>query len=268
MTELIVIPKLTIITIAKNNYQGLLKTLESLRGQDFKAWSLVIVVGKSTDDTLSLAKEFSSKFEGTSVVEQTDSGIYEAMNLGMRHVDSDYVWFMNSGDTFHDSRSLKFGTLAASRQDCALIVGHHQIQGDNRKFKNSVGKLHPLAFAFSRRGSCHQAMIFKTSFLNKNSMYDTKYKYCADYKLALSLAIQSSCYRISETLCSIEPGGVSDTNLRGVHKEKSMIRAELFGDKYWINVLSRMWIFLLFSKIFLRKYLSKFNKTFKLAASS
>ena len=253
-------PLVTIVTIAKNNQAGLLKTLESIKSQDFDLWSLVIVVGDSTDRTLELAQSFVENSLKTTLMEQQDSGIYEAMNLGMTLVETEFVWFMNSGDVFYDSESLKVGVIEAQRHGCSLLIGHHRIQGDERKFKNRVGKLHPLSFAFSRRGSCHQAMIFKTSSLDKRFTYNANLKYCADYSLALSLVANNSAYRIKDVLCEVEPGGVSDVNLRKVHSEKHSIRSDIFGQKRWLRAYSVTWIFLLFCKVYFRNIMLKFKE--------
>lgn len=245
-------PQITIVTIARNNEVGLQKTFASLLRQDFSFWELVLVVGKSEDDTESIANAFKADSQRIVVLNQLDSGIYQAMNLGVMAAETDYTWFMNAGDTFHGNRSLGIGASQATAHDCGLLIGHHQIQGSSQVYKNPIGPLKILNLAFSRRGNCHQAMIFKTSLFRTNGAFDIKFRYAADYKLALEVVGLAGGFRISDVICEVEPGGVSDINLREVHNEKHKIRRELLGDWPWYRAFSRLWIFLLFSKVTLR----------------
>jgi len=250
-------PLISIVTIAKNNEAGLQKTLNSLLEQNCSFWELILVVGKSDDETEAIAKDFKSTTQRIVFLDQKDSGIYQAMNLGVMAAQAEYIWFMNAGDTFHGNESLRIGSLEASKQKRGLLIGHHRIQGSSRVFRNPVGPLKVWSLAFSRRGNCHQAMIFKTSLLRPDPAFDVKFRFAADYKLALEVVALGKGLRISDVLCAVEPGGVSDVNLHQVHREKHDIRLEILGDRYWQRAFSRLWIFLLFTKVTLRNAVKK-----------
>ena len=102
-------PAISVVTIAKNHALGLTHTLDSLRSQSFQNWESIIVVGKSTDETLLVAENYRSMDPRVRVVEQLDSGIYEAMNLGISASirDSIYLNFMNAGDVFYSTDSMQ-----------------------------------------------------------------------------------------------------------------------------------------------------------------
>jgi len=250
--------QITVVTIAKDNAEGLEQTLTSLLAQTASNWVSVIVVGVSRDDTLAVAFRFAKLDNRIIVKVQQDSGIYEAMNLGSQNISTSHVWYMNSGDLFKSSDSLQIGLLAAQKnRNIPLIVGHHEVQNSTKKFNSKSGDLHPFSFAFSRRGLCHQAMIFNTGFLSLQGVYNQNFRYCADYDLVLRLVNNYGGVRIPDILCSIEPGGVSDTNLRKVHKEKHSIRKQIFYRKYWISAYGRVWVALLFLKVGVRnRYIS------------
>ena len=48
----------SIVTIVKNNADGLARTLKSALAQDFSEWELIIVYGQSQDSTYKVASEF------------------------------------------------------------------------------------------------------------------------------------------------------------------------------------------------------------------
>jgi glycosyltransferase involved in cell wall biosynthesis len=49
----------SIITVVRNNANGLARTLKSALAQDFSDWELIIVYGQSQDSTYEVASEFS-----------------------------------------------------------------------------------------------------------------------------------------------------------------------------------------------------------------
>ena len=256
-----VVAEITIITIAKNNARGLQLTLSSLLSQTFNNWISVVVIGDSLDNTLEVGLSFMKKDSRITVVNQRDSGIYQAMNLGSRSITTNFAWYMNAGDLFKSPISLSLGLSAfESHMDLALVIGHHDVQNSKKRFKSRSGDLNYLTLAFSRRGLCHQAMIFNTKYLELESVYNPVFRYCADYDLVLRLIKNYNGIRVPQTLCSIEPGGVSDVNLREVHREKHLIRKRIFHQKYWINIYGIIWMRLLFIKIRARNIFTLLKK--------
>ena len=90
--------KLSIITINRNNAVGLEKTLQSVAAQTFKDFEYIVVDGASTDDSVNVIKAHESDFAHLKWVSEPDSGIYNAMNKGIRMASGDYIQILNSGD--------------------------------------------------------------------------------------------------------------------------------------------------------------------------
>jgi len=89
---------LTIITITKNNFNGLKRTIENVRLvlDGSEGVEHLVIDGGSTDETLAMLKSCS----WVTWISEPDSGIYDAMNKGIRLAGGNYVVFMNAGDTF------------------------------------------------------------------------------------------------------------------------------------------------------------------------
>jgi glycosyltransferase involved in cell wall biosynthesis len=203
----------SIITVVKDNAVGLSKTLESALAQDFLDWELLIVYGQSKDDTYKVASYFCNLDSRFSLIEQRDAGIYEAMNIGIGASNADYLWFMNSGDQFYSIRTLSDGHAAISNSQVGFVVGGYRIEGDRRIFQQSDGKLTDLKFALSRRGACHQAMIFRKDSVIAAGGFDTKFRLAADYKMCIAILKDSGAAKIHEIFAKMEPNGLSDQNL-------------------------------------------------------
>ena len=101
---------LSIITINRNNAEGLKKTLESVASQTCRDFEHIIIDGASTDDSVEIIKDYVASLAGKNVsywVSEPDSGIYDAMNKGIEKANGEWINFMNSGDTFFNSEVLK-----------------------------------------------------------------------------------------------------------------------------------------------------------------
>ena len=98
-------PILSIITINRNNAEGLRKTIESVLSQDVSDKTQVeyiIIDGASTDESVEVIKSFennqSNKLQITKWISEPDTGIYNAMNKGIKMATGEYCLFLNSGD--------------------------------------------------------------------------------------------------------------------------------------------------------------------------
>ena len=90
---------ISIITVNKNHASGLKRTIESVLMQSSKEYEYIVVDGASTDGSAELKKEYP---QISHFISEPDSGIYNAMNKGIRLAHGDYCLFLNSGDTlFH-----------------------------------------------------------------------------------------------------------------------------------------------------------------------
>ena len=97
--------KLSIITINLNNASGLDKTIQSVINQTFKDFEYIVIDGNSTDGSVEVIKKHSSGINYW--VSEPDTGIYNAMNKGIRKAQGDYCLFLNSGDWLISSTTLQ-----------------------------------------------------------------------------------------------------------------------------------------------------------------
>ena len=90
--------KLSIVTINRNNANGLEKTMQSVASQSFKEFEYIVVDGASTDGSVDVIRSHEADCAHLKWVSEPDSGIYNAMNKGLQMATGDYVQILNSGD--------------------------------------------------------------------------------------------------------------------------------------------------------------------------
>jgi glycosyltransferase involved in cell wall biosynthesis len=248
--------KVSIITVVKDDAIGLMKTYQSLEGQSQTAWEMLIVVGDSKDKTFDTAQEIETSDPRVIVIKEAKKGIYASMNQGLAMSSGEYVWFMNAGDVFGTSSVLMNAILVIDQSEVGVLIGGYQISDESlRKFIYPGGNVDLVDFAFTRRGGCHQSMIFRTQILKMLEGFDLSYSLASDFDLVLRVIRLANARRVSEIYSSISPGGRADQGIFKVHTEKHRIRMTLIGGpKIW--VMSLIWTGLARSRIVLRRVLS------------
>ena len=66
----------------------------------------IFVNDGSTDNTLSILKEFKLKDSRVTVLDQPNQGVSSARNNGLKYAKGDYVFFLDSDDSLTDDTSL------------------------------------------------------------------------------------------------------------------------------------------------------------------
>ncbi len=93
--------KLSIITVAYNNLEGIKETYESLshiNGRDYDYIEWVVIDGGSSDGTSEYLSKLGSVYN-LKYISESDKGIYDAMNKGIAISTGKYALFLNSGDS-------------------------------------------------------------------------------------------------------------------------------------------------------------------------
>ena len=196
---------ISIITINKNNKQGVLYTLQSVIGQDFEDYELIVIDGASTDGSKEIIGSFSGNIKYW--ISENDNGVYHAMNKGIDNARGKYCLFLNSGDTFKDENSLS--ELCKSENDQDVIFGNIEQNGSTIVFPD-VLTLYNL-----RWGSLpHPATLIKRDLFTFLGKYNEQYKIASDWEFWLKAIIIHNCsYKhINSTIAKVEKAGLSATS--------------------------------------------------------
>lgn len=91
-------PILTVIIPVYNDEVNIIRCLESLINQTFKAMSIIVVNDASTDNTLTILKSYQKRYPFTIVNMETNSGAASCRNVGIYAACTPYVTFIDSDD--------------------------------------------------------------------------------------------------------------------------------------------------------------------------
>lgn len=210
----------TIITINKNNAEGLKKTIKSVSLQIFKDFEYIIVDGNSRDYSQQIIKENINLID--KVVIENDSGVYHAMNKGIQLTsNSEYTVFLNSGDYFFDETTLKqlFEILNSATYKPILVLGGY-IRNSRSSYLSKIRQdtyCPPKKETELWKGmlTSHQATYFRTKILDRYNFLTNHI--AADYiHIFYIISEAKQCSKkillIDHPVCVYEGGGLSAKN--------------------------------------------------------
>lgn len=202
-------PLFTIITVVRNNLDGLKRTAQSVQGQSFRDFEWHVVDGASTDG--------SQNFLAAITVSEPDGGIYDAMNKGIGRAQGDYLIFMNAGDSFADFFTLERIAATAAKMRPDLLYGDAIEDGRIKPARSHTRIASGLI-------THHQAIVYK----RKPRLYDMQYRIAADYKYTAQAIFEAeTCVHMPFPVCIFEQGGISQREAAQGRWEQADIRDEL-----------------------------------------
>lgn len=211
--------KLSIITVNLNNVLGLKQTIDSVLNQTWTDFEYIIVDGASTDGSKELIERLTisdERLTGNSKspnhqfkwISEPDSGVFQAMNKGIRMSSGDYLLFLNSGDYLVDKDVLK--TVFYQVQTSDFLIGTLRLSKNNEYigyFKPADRITFKQIYNF---GLPHQASFIKRDTFDRYGLYKEDFKYNADIEYWIRTIIINAC---STKVLDVV---VSDYNMEGI----------------------------------------------------
>lgn len=204
--------------------------MRSVLLQNRNGWSLeyIIIDGASTDGTLNKIQECAT--EDCFVVSEPDSGIYDALNKGVKFATGDIVAVLHSDDFYIDAQVLNkvarvFNTRNADVVCTDAVFFSKNVQGRVRSIRTYGSS------SFINRILClggmpaHPGMFIRREVYNSVGFYNPIYRICSDFDFYKRMRIGHKfdlSYQPFITVC-MATGGVSTASIsskRQVVKEK------------------------------------------------
>lgn len=122
--------KISIITVTYNSSKTLKDTIESVLKQTYTNYEHIIVDGLSKDNTMQIVKEYEKKYDGKlKYITEKDSGLYDAMNKGIKMATGDIIGILNSDDIYAHENVLKEIVEKFEETNCTRNICKFNIYG-------------------------------------------------------------------------------------------------------------------------------------------
>lgn len=228
------IPAISIITVTRNNAEGLRRTIDSVAALEAAGQvELIVIDGHSTDDTDALVearRDFVAVYE-----KDAGEGIYGAMNQGIERAVGEWLIFMNAGDCFASADVID--------QVCSELEGD-LVFGKARKTTGEE-QLPFLGYdlAWKRMPFSHQAVFIKASLMRERP-YDLSFPIAADFDFVLwALSQKRRCQRLDTLIAEVDVGGVSETRVMKRVLETYRVARRYYSHRamHWHYLMKLRW---------------------------
>ena len=196
---------ISVITVTLNSESSLPRTFESLERQDI-VFEYIVVDGGSSDGTTSVIKASRIVSDWSS---EADSGIYNAMNKGIRRTNGELIGIINSDDQYLD------GALKSVQEVFLKSDGRSVIYGDmyvcyGTDTAVSRGDLTLESLWSGEYNITHPTMFVPKVLYDEFGGFDETFRIAADREFVLRLASQGVNFiKIEKPLANFFLGGAS-----------------------------------------------------------
>lgn len=200
--------KLSIIIPTFNSGAVINRALDSIISQTFSDWEVLIMDGVSTDNTIEVAQSYNDP--RIRIFSETDKGIYDAMNKGIKKAKGEWLYFLGSDD-FLLSPKIFEKILCPKNNYYDVIYGDVQspILPEVHRGQWSINNL--------TANRCHQAIFYKRELFSRLGVYNLKYHYLADFEFNLRwfLSKYVNSKYVPIEIAFFSPNGVSEQHQDG-----------------------------------------------------
>lgn len=236
--------KLSIITINRNNAAGLRKTMESVFSQTYCNCEYIVVDGASTDESVELIRTSALQAEGLDFkwLSEPDSGIYNAMNKGIKMAHGEYTLMLNSGDYLVDEHVIE--RIISELDGIDIVQGNNIEERNGKLYRNrGYGKSNIDLFDIMKGHFLHQASFCRRDLFEQFGYFDESYKMGADTKFFMvCLGYKDATFKyVDIDVANYDMSGISaeqSGKWAECHREElKRIHKELFSDRAFTFML-------------------------------
>lgn len=219
---------LSIITICRNIVSDIEDTCLSVAGQTFDDFEWIVIDGASTDGTREILEKYANKI--TVLISEPDSGIFNAMNKGIRLAKGKRLLFLNGGDCL-------------ASKDILGEVFSHELNAD--VCYGNIYNLDPIAdaafldearpaeqlskFYFAFRTIFHQAAFIRRELFERFGLYNENYRIVSDWEKWIEFFEAGCSFAKLDVVVSIfRMGGASASQAKLRDREMTEVRSKKF----------------------------------------
>ena len=199
--------KISIITAVRNDAEHIEETIRSVLDQDYPEIEYIIIDGASTDGTTEIISRYRERLGA--FVSEPDTGIYNAMNKGIRLATGDIIGMINSGDSYFPGALSKVAAAFGPDPGRRIFWGDVQYEhlGRVRGFRREnlfIGAFAP-----------HPSMFVPRTVYDETGLYDESFRLLGDYdymyRAVNSMKIEP--LYLPELIAFYREGGLSDQRI-------------------------------------------------------
>ena len=214
--------KVSIITIVYNNQACIKSCLESVLSQSYPNIEHIVIDGGSTDGTQKQIEPFINKLGY--YISEKDTGLYNALNKGIKKATGDIIGILHSDDVFYSSDTISKIVVSFQNSDADLVYANGMyVDKENISLVKRIYKAKPFGKCYLNFGwiPLHTTIYVKKEVFEDFGLYNESYSIASDYDISLRWFQNSAIKKhfLNEWVVKMRLGGKSTT--ASLQKRKS-----------------------------------------------
>ena len=207
----------SVITVCYNSASTLDACIQSVIMQDLFNVQHIVIDGASTDNTAEVLKKYQQNI--SNILSESDKGIYDAMNKGIKLATGDIICFLNADDQYANEHVLSTVVKHIHQYDLDALLG--DVVFFNPKNPDKIirryrsDRFTPSKLAWGWMPS-HPAIFLKKNIIDQVGYFKIDYRIAGDYEYVVRAFYKKNIkYRhLSEVMVRMQIGGASSENWR------------------------------------------------------
>lgn len=203
-------PLVSIITVVFNGKNHIEQSIQSVLTQTYGNIEYIIIDGASNDGTIDIIKKYEAKID--TFISEKDSGIYNAMNKGLKLAKGDIIAILNADDYYYpETIQLVVDKFEDTKAD--VVYGNmtklRAFSGQEyfKEVKPNIKLMEQTMPIF------HPATFIKKQVYDDVGLFNESYKLSADYDLIYRIYKAGKQFKyINKALTVFRIGGASNVN--------------------------------------------------------
>lgn len=206
------LPLITVITVVFNAGETLEKAILSVINQSYCNVEFIVIDGGSTDDSLDIIKKYQHAIDYW--VSESDAGIYDAWNKGVRLASGDWIAFLGADDAYTDGAIEAYASFISNCLDTKLEYVSSRVNLVNHTTKLRVVGT-PWRWKIFRKymNVAHVGSLHRWTLFEKYGLFDDSYRISGDYEFLLRAGSTLRADFLDYITVDMLVGGVSDANI-------------------------------------------------------
>jgi len=231
------LPPITVITVVRNAVRTIEECLQSVLQQQIDNLEYIVIDGASTDGTLQIIEKYRASI--ARIVSEPDSGLYDAMNKGLRSATGRFIHFLNADDRYVSSDVLR---LLMPDLEAGVVCYGQMVYVEDFNRRRLLGVPFSLKAELRESRIPQPALFVPRELYREVGEFDLSLKIAADYDMILRLTSRFPVKYIPKPLTVMHAGGVSYQRTDIAFRE-SMIVSRRYGRSFigsWLTYLRRI----------------------------
>lgn len=117
--------EISIIIPIYNSERYLARCINSVLSQTGVCTEIILIDNNSTDNSKTILKEFSQKYDNIILLFEKNKGVSNARNCGILHATGKYIFFLDSDDYICSKTALHNMLCAINKSNCDIVIGNY-----------------------------------------------------------------------------------------------------------------------------------------------